>query len=129
VDGLEGYNDGLETLATSTNTKLDTLHTDLTNGTQVAKPPLPTGTHAGADLTVGVSSAAFASQATTIGVAIFAAPIANTVAIYLARATGVTTGTGIELLPGDSIPLPCANTNEYFAISGTASQHCRALAL
>lgn len=116
---------------TSSNTKLDTLHTDLaalTDGTQRVKTALPTGAHIGTPLTVGTSSAQFGSQATTIGYAIFSAPVANTATIYLGRATGVTTSTGIELAPGDSILLPCANINEIWAISGTASQNCRALA-
>lgn len=128
VDGLEGFVDGLETLIGSTNTAIAATNTALADGTQKVKTSLPTGTHIGGNINPNGSSVQFASQATTIGLATFTALLANTAAVYIGRATGVTTSTGIELNPGDSITLPCANTNEYWAIS-TASQNVRALAL
>ena len=69
------------------------------------------------------------SQATTLGYALFCAPAANTKPVYMARATGVTTATGIEINPGDVIPLPCANTNEWWGITGTATQTLQIVAV
>ncbi|MGK3961309.1 hypothetical protein WMF01_12080 [Sorangium sp. So ce1667] len=54
------------------------------------------------------------------------APIANTAAVYVGG-TGVTTLTGIELLPGDAVTIPTASAASIFAVSGTAGQKLRLL--
>lgn len=128
TDGTTAVAVATSALQTIGNTSLASLVTAQTDGTQKVKTSLPTGTHGGADLATGASSAAFASQATTIGYIFVTALLANTAAVYLARNTSVTTSTGIELNPGDSIPLPCANANEWFAISA-ATQHLRVVAV
>jgi hypothetical protein len=99
-----------------------------TSGAQRVKTSAPTSTHAGANVATSSSAAALTSQATTIGYIIVTALLANTAPIFLARGAGVTTGTGIELNPGDSIPLPCENANEWYAISA-AAQNLRFVAV
>jgi hypothetical protein len=99
-----------------------------TSGAQRVKTSAPSGAHAGANVATSSTAGALTSQATTIGYIIVTALLANTAAIFLARGAGVTTGTGIELNPGDSIPLPCENANEWFAISA-AAQNLRFVAV
>ncbi len=77
---------------------------------------------------VSGSATAAASQATTNGYAWFSAPAANTVPIYLGKSSAVTTGLGIEFYPGDKLLLACANTSEWFAITGTSTQACHVVA-
>lgn len=72
---------------------------------------------------------AFASAKTSINLAVFSAPLANTKPVYLGRASTVTTSTGIELQPGDSATLPCRDVSEWYAITGTATQNVHAVAL
>jgi len=101
-----------------------------TNPTAVVQP---TTADAGQNLSLAdTNSHQFASAACTIG-CIFSAPLANTAPVYFGRATGVTsgsTGKGIELQPGEKSPLlPAANVNEYYAITGTATQNVHALAV
>lgn len=92
----------------------------------------PATSDAGQNLSLGdTSSHQFASAACTLGVMI-SAPLTNTAAIYIGRATGVTsgaTGKGIELQPGDREFFPAANANEYWAITGTATQNVHAVAI
>jgi len=52
----------------------------------------------------------------------------NTVSVYIG-ATGVTTSTGIELLPGESVSLDVTDLSSVFVISGTASQVVRYISL
>lgn len=90
-------------------------------------------TDAGQTLTLNTTNAfTFAAAATSGrgngGGIIVSAPLANTAPVYLARANTLTTATGIELLPGDSIPLPCDNANEWSARTGTATQVLQAVA-
>ncbi len=85
-------------------------------------------TDAGHDIATGVSATQGGSQATTNGYAWFSTPLANTAAIYLGKGSGVTTGIGIELQPDRAIRLACANTSEWWTISGSASQHCHVVA-
>src|SRR5581483_4270209 len=92
--------------------------------------PLNPGADPGQDLPLTTTNATqFASAKCGLGV-IFSAPLANTAAVYIARATSMTTSTGIELQPGDSTPLlPAADVAEYFARTGTSTQHVHALAI
>ncbi|MES2359973.1 MAG: hypothetical protein V4529_16660 [Gemmatimonadota bacterium] len=78
------------------------------------------------------NSHAFASAVATIGVMV-SCPLANTSAVYVGLATGVTsgsTGKGIELQPGDREFFPgVLNASLLFAITGSATQNVHALAI
>jgi hypothetical protein len=115
-------------LQTAGNASLTTIATTLTDGSQRVKTAAPTSTHAGANVATSSTAAALTSQATTLGYIVVTALLANSAAIFLARGAGVTTGTGLELNPGDSINLACANANEWFAISA-AAQNLRFVAV
>lgn len=88
----------------------------------------PSGSHVGVDAAPNGSAVQFSSVTTTTGWAEFSALIANTAPVYIGRGAGVTASTGLELLPGDSRKLPCANLNEYYVFAA-ATQHIHGLAL
>lgn len=52
----------------------------------------------------------------------------NTASVYIGDSS-VTTGTGLELEPGDALLVPIQDMAQVFCISGTASQKLRALAV
>ena len=114
-------------LAADIDIDTSTLSTAMTDGTQKVKTSLPTSTHIGTNANPNGSAVQFGSQATTIGIATFAALSTNTAEVFIGRGSGVTTSTGIPIAPGQSVTLPCANINEYYVISA-ASQNVRALA-
>lgn len=116
-----GHLDGVETLIGATNTAL-------ADGTQRVKTSASSSTHAGTPVATSSTAAALTSQATTIGYILVFALAENTAPIFLARGAGVTTSTGAPLYPGDSIPLPCENANEWYAISA-AAQNLRFVAV
>ncbi len=125
----------VDTTALATAAKQDTGNTSLATIATNTTGNLPTKVGASASVDAGANinlndtnSHRAASLATSLGYATFSAPLANTAPIYLGRATGVTTSTGIELLPGQSKDLPCANTNEWWAVTGTATQACHVVA-
>ena len=100
-----------------------------TPSSATTKPAAPTGSSVGVNLAVTGTAAQFTSTATTTNLAVFTALAANTTAVYIGRGNGVTTSTGIELNPGDSITLPCANISEYWVIASGAGPAVRALPL
>jgi hypothetical protein len=110
------------------NATLATISATQTDGSQKVKTSLPTSTHIGTNANPNNTAVQFGSQATTIGLAIFAALPANTVDCYIGRGSGVTASTGIPLAPGETITLPCANISEYYVFAAS-SQNVRALAL
>ncbi len=73
------------------------------------------------------SATQFASAACTRGVWVEALST-NTVSVYVGP-SGVTTGTGLELQPGDREFFPVDNANRLYAITGTTTQNLRLLAL
>jgi hypothetical protein len=88
--------------------------------------PLPLGndvvsTFGYGQTTIGISAVQLANNACTRGV-IVKAMNTNSVAVYLGNAA-VTTGTGYELGPGESVTIPISNSDLIYAISGTASQN------
>ncbi len=105
------------------------------NGSNVTTfPSVPAATPSvdiGQDLSLGdTNSHAFGTSAVAKYGIMVSCPIANTKPVYIGLATGVTTGTGIELQPGDREMLwGVLNSNLVFAITGTATQHVRALAI
>ncbi len=93
-----------------------------------------TSTDTGQNLSLGdTASHQFASAACKAGILV-SCPLANTAAVYIGLASGVTsgsTGKGIELQPGDRefIPLGVGNATQIWAITGTATQNVHALAI
>lgn len=77
------------------------------------------------------ASAAFAAASATINLVIVSAPLANTLPVYVGLGSGVTTSTGIELQPGDSVPIPVANASRIYCVTAyvATTQNVRALAL
>jgi len=112
----------------ATQTTLAAISTAQTDGTQKVKTSLPSGTHVGVDAAPNGAAVQFSSVVTTIGWADFSALIANTAPIYIGRGAGVTASTGLEILPGASRRLPCANLNEYYVFAAV-TQHVHGLAL
>ncbi|KYG11398.1 hypothetical protein BE21_57450 [Sorangium cellulosum] len=56
------------------------------------------------------------------------APLANTIAVYVGG-SGVTTSTGIELLPGDAVTLATTNAASVYGIAASTGQKLRILVL
>lgn len=52
----------------------------------------------------------------------------NTASVYIGDST-VTTGTGLELEPGDGVNLPVQDSAQIYCISGTAGQKLRVMAI
>ncbi len=141
VDQLEGYLDGVETLITSTNTKLDTLHTDL--GTTLAgyldqlEGYLDTVETKLADLhtdltvamgnsygqgSVGSSAtqiASGASLATKFGVRI--KNLHATQDLYVGYDSSTSNTTGVKLRPGEEAPFPVANRSTLYLYGSAGS--------
>lgn len=88
---------------------------------------------AGQNLSLSTTNATqFASAASPLNLIAFTADPANTAQVHIARANTLTagsTGTGIALSAGDTIVLPGANANEYYARTATTTQNVHALAL
>lgn len=124
IDGTEGDSLMMETLE---QVRL-ALQGVLTN-----KQVATTSEDPGQNLSLSATTAfRFVSKVCPSNLAVFSAPLVNTAALYLAFHGAVTsgaTGTGIELQPGDSVVLPVSNTNQVYAITGTATQNVHALAL
>lgn len=101
----------------------------LASGLHRVKSSASTSTHVGTDANSTGAAVQFASQPTTIGLAVFSALGANgSVPVYLGRGEDVTASTGIELASGNSITLPCDNIDEWWVFSAS-STHCHAVAL
>lgn len=77
------------------------------------------------------AAAAFASSNATVNLVIVNAPIANTLPVYVGLSSSVTTSTGIELNPGDSVTLPVNNASRIYCVTAyvATTQNVRALAL
>lgn len=114
-----GYIDGLETLITATNTKLDNLLTytrpQATAPTNVAPKTVPTGT---AEVIVGSSTPATRYVRVT-------SDFANTKTVYIGS-VGVTVANGQPLGPGDVYTnRDIDNANLLYCISADADQVLR----
>lgn len=73
------------------------------------------------------AASAASEKAASVGV-IVQAPAANTIPVYVGPA-GVTTGTGLELVPGAAILLPVASQNLLYCVAASSGQKLRILKL